>query len=89
MDRFRSQSLSVKEFCRREGVSVPSFYQWRKKLARVEAVPQFLSVAVRPPSVEPVTVRLPGGSKLEFDPRLDDDSIRRVIRGIIAATDSE
>lgn len=25
--------LSVREFCRREGVSEPSFYQWRKKLA--------------------------------------------------------
>jgi transposase-like protein len=25
--------LSVREFCRREGVSEPSFYQWRKKRA--------------------------------------------------------
>lgn len=27
--------LSVREFCRQEGVSEPSFYQWRKKLASV------------------------------------------------------
>ena len=26
-------TLTVEEFCRREGVSVPSFYQWRRKLA--------------------------------------------------------
>jgi hypothetical protein len=30
--RFRRANLSVVEFCRREGVSVPSFYQWRKRL---------------------------------------------------------
>jgi hypothetical protein len=27
--------LSVSEFCWREGVSAPSFYQWRKRLRRV------------------------------------------------------
>ena len=30
--RFTRSKLSVAEFCRREGVSVPSFYHWRKKL---------------------------------------------------------
>ena len=31
--RFRRSKLSVSEFCRRENVSVPSYYQWRRKLA--------------------------------------------------------
>lgn len=31
--RFRRSNLSVIEFCRREKVSVPSYYQWRRKLA--------------------------------------------------------
>ena len=31
--RFRRANLSVSEFCRREKVSVPSYYQWRRKLA--------------------------------------------------------
>jgi len=30
--RFRTSGLTVKEFCRQEGVSDPSFYQWRKRL---------------------------------------------------------
>ena len=30
--RWRCSGFSVSEFCRREGVSQPSFYQWRKKL---------------------------------------------------------
>lgn len=33
MRRFSRSQLSVAEFCRREQVSVPSFYEWRKKLA--------------------------------------------------------
>ena len=31
--RFARSKLSVTEFCRRERVSTPSFYQWRRKLA--------------------------------------------------------
>lgn len=30
--RFQRSDLTVVEFCRREGVSDPSFYQWRKRL---------------------------------------------------------
>lgn len=32
--RWRESGLSVSEFCWREGVSPPSFYQWRKRLRR-------------------------------------------------------
>lgn len=33
VDRQASSGLSIRAFCRQEGVSEPSFYQWRKKLA--------------------------------------------------------
>lgn len=32
LERFARSNVSVAEFCRRERVSAPSFYQWRKKL---------------------------------------------------------
>lgn len=32
LSRFHASQLSVAEFCRQEGVSDPSFYQWRKRL---------------------------------------------------------
>ena len=35
MARYRDCSLTVREFCAREGVSQPSFYQWKKKLAEL------------------------------------------------------
>ena len=34
LERFERSGLAVVEFCRQEGVSQPSFYQWRKKLTR-------------------------------------------------------
>ncbi|MDP6554528.1 MAG: transposase [Pirellulaceae bacterium] len=34
--RFNNCKLTVKEFCRQEGVSDPSFYQWRKRLDKVQ-----------------------------------------------------
>lgn len=30
--RFRKSGLTVLEYCRREGVSAPTFYKWRKRL---------------------------------------------------------
>lgn len=36
--RFGNASQTVMEFCRNEGVSQPSFYQWRKKHKSAEPV---------------------------------------------------
>jgi transposase-like protein len=33
LERYRRSGQSVAEFCLKEGVSAPSFYQWKKKLA--------------------------------------------------------
>ena len=35
LTRFRECGLTVKEYCRQEGVSDPSFYQWRQRLDMV------------------------------------------------------
>lgn len=32
--RYEQTGLTVSEFCRREGLSAPSFYAWRRRLAR-------------------------------------------------------
>ncbi len=32
LERHAASGLSVRRFCGREGVSEPSFYQWRKRL---------------------------------------------------------
>ncbi len=34
METFKSSQLSIRQFCKQEGLSEPSFYSWRKKLAK-------------------------------------------------------
>jgi hypothetical protein len=67
--RFSRSNLSVTEFCRREKVSVPSYYQWRRKLAdatsEVNARPQpatFIPVQVA--SSADLQVTFPNGARL-------------------------
>jgi transposase len=47
LTRWRRSSLTVREFCRAESISEPSFYAWRRKLEQVEQKrPTFLPVRV-------------------------------------------
>ena len=38
LERFENSGRSVTQFCVAEGVSQPSFYQWRKKLGVIDGV---------------------------------------------------
>ena len=75
--RFASSKLSVAEFCRREKVSVPSFYQWRKKLRELDSddppPPKFLPVEVAATRTRSLQAAFPNGATLTLgvdDPRL-------------------
>jgi transposase-like protein len=86
MTRFEEAQQSVTEFCRKEGVSAPSFYQWRKRLAqrpRPAAGTNGTLVAagfrpVRLVSSATVAVQLPGGTQLHVP-----TSERRALRLVI------
>ena len=57
IETWQSRGLSVRQFCKQEGLSSPSFYAWRKKLAKADA-PQVDKKDVRP--LEPfIQVSLP------------------------------
>jgi len=92
LERFGRSGLPVTRFCAGEGVSVASFYLWRKKLAaeKREAQPQ-------PPTREgqafsPVTlvgastlvVELPGGTRLQV-PAGNVGLLRAALEEIAAA----
>ena len=58
--RYEASNATVARFCYREGVSVPSFYAWKKKLGQAPASPvgassRFLPVQITPPA--PVSAR--------------------------------
>jgi hypothetical protein len=65
--RFAESDLTVAAFCRRERVSAPSFYEWRRKLGgkngrRISQhqAPVFVPVRIEPAAAV-VEVRLPNG----------------------------
>ena len=90
MDRFALSGLTVIQFCQQEGVSAPSFYQWKKKLAMAEAkpAPRFVPVKVEPPR-SIATVRLPGGATLEIEPQFGRQGFTDVFAAIIEATKNQ
>lgn len=84
--RFRRSNLPVTEFCRREQVSVPSYYHWRRKLAEakseVDAGGQpatFIPVQVA--SSADLQVTFPNGARLTL-PALDHDLLRISIESV-------
>lgn len=76
--RFNDSGQTVVEFCRTEQVSTPSFYQWKKKLARGSKTPKtsrrksartamgFQELRVASLDGSPVTIRLPSGITIEL-----------------------
>ena len=76
--RFKDSGQTVVEFCQREQVSTPSFYQWKKKLARSSKTPRaprrksartatgFQELRVSSLDGSPVTIRLPNGIIIEL-----------------------
>lgn len=91
LQRFAGCQLSVAEFCRRERVSVPSFYQWQRKLSG----PSARDMARRGPTradfvpVQVATgaelhVSFPNGARLTL-PAADHEAVRLAIETIAQA----
>ena len=93
LQRFQKSRQTVAAFCRQEGISAPSFYLWRKRLAlspppkqeRSETPAGFRSVRLLPSAS--VGVQLPGGTQLVV-PTADAESLRLVI-DILARVDAD
>ena len=75
LERFARAGQTVAQFCQDETVSVPSFYQWKKKLAEQDGQTSshpkssrsaFRAVDVIPPSQSATTVRLANGIEIEL-----------------------
>jgi len=95
MERFHQGRQSVTEFCRTEGVSAPSFYQWRKRLARqpraTEEASGFRAVRLAGTNAAlvaaGVVVQLPGGTRLEVP--ISDPQVLRLVIDALARADAE
>jgi hypothetical protein len=84
--RFQASRQTVVEFCRKEGVSQPSFYLWRKRLSPPSVgrpgtkLPAGFRAVHLLPSAN-VSVQLPGGTQLVV-PMADRESLRLVIETV-------
>lgn len=72
--RFQSSGLTAAKFCETERVSLPSFYQWKRKLtAPANPAPEstcsssaFAAIELKPTAPSMTTIRLPQGIAIEF-----------------------
>lgn len=81
IERFSDSGQTVARFCATEGVSVPSFYNWKKKLRPQTGVAHqtdssrqsgairnsFQTIELIPAGAATVTMRLPNGIVIEVD----------------------
>lgn len=78
---------SIRDWCERHGVSEPSFYFWRRELARrkeqrQEVDPQIVSVEVTPPvagSRCDLEIELPGRILVRVNPGCNLDLLRQAL----------
>jgi hypothetical protein len=91
--RFSESGLSPPQFCTREGVSLPSFYAWKRRLATAaldpapapsragHAGPRLLPVRLPAPAAAPELV-LPGGAVLRIPPGADLAWVRSLVEAL-------
>lgn len=98
LERFQTQSITVKEFCRREGVSVPSFYQWKKRLGQQQLAPDsrqplstpgFAAVLLTDQLAAPGPVlRLPGGASIQLTEHVRRECLVELLAACVQVTQS-
>lgn len=85
--RFPDSGLSPAQFCAREGVSLATFYAWKRRLAAADATseagsgPRLLSVRLAPPAPA-VELILPGGAVVRLAPGSDLAFVRALVQAL-------
>lgn len=90
VERQASSGLNVAAFCRKESLSAPSFYAWRRKLRQREDEPgprdtssPFLPVQITPNrSSGWVRIVLPQGVSIEASSAIDHDVLMRIVQSL-------
>src|SRR5262249_11497411 len=93
--RFAAAGLTTAQFCAAEGVSVASFYLWKRRLAptapvappphsRPQPAPRLLPVCL-PPRTAPLELLLPSGAVLRIDAGAAEATLRCLLRLLAVA----
>ena len=100
VSRWRRSGLSIAEFCRREQISQPSFFGWRKRLVGDRAVanrrgrqlaggpsqrPRFVELpAPAWPTTSGIQISLPGGAIVTLPPQAAAELVTTAIRAAMS-----
>jgi len=89
--RFAESGLRPAQFCAQEGVSLPSFYAWKRRLAAnpsgappdanpdAPRAPRWLPVRLNG-AAAPLELALPGGAVVRIVPGADEATLRCLLR---------
>lgn len=79
--RFAESGQTVTAFCADEGVSVPSFYNWKRKLASHPASRPLVPITLTPSLASPqLELLLPSGICLRFPPDYPPEHLATLLR---------
>ena len=90
LDRFRQANQTVAQFCAAEGVSVPSFYVWKRTLASDATAPDPVRPTLVPirltpsPAGTPIEVVLPSGTVLRVPGDYPPQHLATLVRDLEA-----
>ena len=85
---WRSSGLSVRDFCKQEGLSASTLYSWRKKLAKdndsIEEAnfPAFIEVTVPKSKPAPLELLLTSGNILRIDTSVESAVLTNVLSAL-------
>ena len=96
LQQFTESKLSATDFCSQKGLSVQSFYQWKRKLLSADGPPSVNAmVPVRiipscPASVpQPIQIMTPSGFAIRVDSSMPSNQVAKLIAAIEAASRGE
>lgn len=95
LDSQSASGLSIRAYCREHGLTESSFYQWRKRLSRDNALcepahPMFVPVRIQPAPAQTdnptcaLEVSLTNGRMLRVRPGFDAVTLQRVVSALEA-----
>jgi transposase-like protein len=91
LETFKTSGLSVRQFCKQEGLSEPSFYSWRKRLSvpqksgpAKEPTPSDSFIQVSVPAAKPGALELilASGHKLHIPSDIDPVFLTGVLSAV-------
>ena len=85
LHRFEQSGLSASAFCAQQGVSLASFYSWRRRLRQADPAlaqdQRFVPIRLLP-AAAPVELVLPSGAVLRLTPGCDLAFVRSLLESL-------